>query len=403
MKSFKYQSAKELDSYIYVGDHETYNGGGYVYEFRGSLIDLQSNVTQLHQLGWIDEKTRAIFIQISLYNPNVQLFTSATFLTEFLSTGGIYPQFRFEPMNFLAFTSLTQMICLIVYMLIIIYLMWIEFESLIELKWKYFSRIWSYVELGIIINSWVCVSIYIWRYKESQRISQLFKQTNGFVYINLQLPIYVNDLLTYLYGFCCFFGTIKFYRLCRLNHRLSLFGQTLKNVGKELISFTLMFLMIFIAFSCLFYFLFISQIWSCSSLLKTSIMLFEMTLFKFNVEQLIQSEPILGPFCLSLFVVLVVLIFMNVFLSIINESFHRARQMKSNDEEMLSYMLKKFLRWTGLKKSNELERAEEQDIQMRSKYFGLIEYFPDKVDQLFETLNRVCFCFILFSLPFYSI
>jgi hypothetical protein len=100
MKAFKYQSGKELDSYIYYGDHESYSGGGYVYEFRGSLSDLQSNISQLYQLGWIDEKTRGIFIQINLYNPNVQLFTSVIFLTEFLSTGGIYPQLRIEPMNF---------------------------------------------------------------------------------------------------------------------------------------------------------------------------------------------------------------------------------------------------------------------------------------------------------------
>jgi hypothetical protein len=100
MKAFKYQSEKELDSYIYVGEHETYNGGGYVYEFRGSLSDLQSNVFKLHELGWIDEKTRGIFLQISLYNPNVELFTSVTFLIEFLSTGGISPQLRIEPMNF---------------------------------------------------------------------------------------------------------------------------------------------------------------------------------------------------------------------------------------------------------------------------------------------------------------
>ena len=99
-KAFRYQSADELDTYVYIGEHETYSGGGYVYEFRGSLLDLRNNVSELHQLGWIYEKTRAIFLQISLYNPNVQLFTSITFLIEFLSTGGIHPQSRFEPMDF---------------------------------------------------------------------------------------------------------------------------------------------------------------------------------------------------------------------------------------------------------------------------------------------------------------
>ncbi|CAF4343104.1 unnamed protein product [Rotaria sp. Silwood2] len=37
---------------------------------------------------------------MSLYNPNVQLFTFVTLQTEFLSTGSIHFQSRFEPMHF---------------------------------------------------------------------------------------------------------------------------------------------------------------------------------------------------------------------------------------------------------------------------------------------------------------
>jgi hypothetical protein len=85
--------------------------------------------------------------------------------------------------------------------------------------------------LRIIVYSWTVVGVHIWRYKESRRISRLFKETNGFVYINLQLAAYVNDLLIYPFGF---FGTIKFVRLCRLHRRLASFGKTLENAGKEL-------------------------------------------------------------------------------------------------------------------------------------------------------------------------
>jgi hypothetical protein len=99
-QAFQYQSSDELDTYTYVGDHGSYEGGGYVYEFRGRLIDLQSNLSELHQLGWIDNQTRAVIIQLTLYNPNSELFTSATFLTEFLSTGGLISQSRFEPISF---------------------------------------------------------------------------------------------------------------------------------------------------------------------------------------------------------------------------------------------------------------------------------------------------------------
>ena len=99
-RSFRYSHGDELDTTVYMGDHQTYGAGGYVYEFRGRLSDLRANLSQLRQLQWIDDRTRAVMIQFTLYNPNVQLFTSATLLVEFLSTGGIYPQSRFEPLSF---------------------------------------------------------------------------------------------------------------------------------------------------------------------------------------------------------------------------------------------------------------------------------------------------------------
>jgi hypothetical protein len=223
----------------------------------------------------------------------------------------------------------------------------IEIESFIQLKSKYFRQFWSYVELGIIICSWSSVGIYIWRYKESKRISYLFNKTNGYVYINLQLSAYVNDLLTFFYGFCCFFGTIKFLRLCRFNRRLSLFSETLQYAGKELLSFSFMFAIIFISFLCLFYLLFISKISSCSTLLYTAQMLFEMTLLKFDSGQLTEASLFLGPLCFSLFMIFVVFICMNMFLSIINDSFRLARKNINDDPEIFSFMLKKFLCWTG--------------------------------------------------------
>ena len=100
IKAFEYQSGDELNTYVNLGNHGHYQGGGYVYEFRGRLSDIRSNLSMLHQLNWIDNRTRAVIIQLTLYNPNVQLFTSVTFLAEFLSVGGIIPQARFEPIDF---------------------------------------------------------------------------------------------------------------------------------------------------------------------------------------------------------------------------------------------------------------------------------------------------------------
>ncbi|UJR33020.1 hypothetical protein I4U23_020480 [Adineta vaga] len=76
-----------------------------------------------------------------------------------------------------------------------------EIQLFLELKLSYLRRFWSFIDLGIIVCPWTSVCIYVWRYQELRRISDLFEKTNGFVYIN--------ELFTSLLAFCCFFGTIN--------------------------------------------------------------------------------------------------------------------------------------------------------------------------------------------------
>ena len=294
-------------------------------------------------------------------------------------------------------------------MILIIYFMLIEIRLLLKLKWNYFLEFWSWIELGIIIRSWSGVGIYILGCREFERIRNLFKETNGYVYINLQFSSYLNNILTFLFSFSSFFGTIKFVRLCRFNSRLLLFIQTLQYVGKELLSFSMMFSILFFSFICLFYLLFISTISSCSTLLSTAQMLFEMTLLKFNATELTSAAAFLGPFCFSLFIFLIVFICMSMFIAIINDSFRRARNDLQDDQQIFSFMFNKFQRWTGMinhllikkfirilgwKKASEEEIHEEYDALMRSEYFDPIECFSHRIDQLLDGLNRVKLTFI---------
>lgn len=391
-KAFEYQSSQQLDSYVYQGEHGKYSGGGYVYEFRGRLSEIKNNLSELHRFGWIDTKTRAILIQLNLYNPNAQLFTSVSILTEFLSTGGTATRTRFEPMNFyLTLNSWTQLICLIVYLCFIIYLMFGQMKLIHQLKFNYLRQFWSLIELGIIICSWMAIGIYILRYREYYRIGQLFNQSKGYAYINLQYSTYLNDYLTFIYAFCCFFGTLKLVRLCRFSPRLYLFIQTLESATQKLIAFAFMFTIVFTGFICLFYFLFQSTLFSCSTILQTIRMLFEMTLMKFDVYELINVSPVLGPLAFSFFIFIVVFVCMSMFLSIINDSFQRAKENAKQDQEHIySFMIERFLRWIDWKKQRtEDETHEEYDVRMRDQYFHPIEGFPEKVDQLFEVLNQV--------------
>lgn len=99
--AFLYNNSDQLDTYTYVGEHATYGDGGYVYEFRGKMDYMLANVSALKKLSWLDMRTRAVIIQMSLYNPNVNLFIFVTILAEFLPTGGLYTSARVEPLSLL--------------------------------------------------------------------------------------------------------------------------------------------------------------------------------------------------------------------------------------------------------------------------------------------------------------
>ena len=213
--------------------------------------------------------------------------------------------------------------------------------------------------------------------------------------VNLQVAIYANDLLTYLLAFSCFFATLKFIRLGRYNHRLMFFVRTLQTAAADLLSFVSMFSIIFVAFIGLFHLLFVGELRSCASLLHTAQMLFEMTLMKFDAQQLSEAAPLLGPFSFSLFILTVVFVCMSMLVAIVNRSFRRVRRQGKvqahQDQPILAFMLEKFRRAIGAAGSDGSSRHEEYDQFMRSKYVDPVRNFPDKIDQLFSALDRVTF------------
>jgi hypothetical protein len=111
-QAFEYKTGEQLHTSMYIGEHATYRAGGYVYEFRGALSNIRNNLTLLHQLNWIDNQTRAVFVHFTLYNANTQLITSVTLLFEFIATGGVFLSARFEPISFQGRDDIRQMKCI---------------------------------------------------------------------------------------------------------------------------------------------------------------------------------------------------------------------------------------------------------------------------------------------------
>ena len=101
---YRYTKASERDGVIVGGQLTFYSGGGYVHELRGSEEELKSGLETLQSQGWIDQRTRAIIVELTTFNPGSQLFGIIVIKFELPGTGGVIPSFRIEPANLLSFS-----------------------------------------------------------------------------------------------------------------------------------------------------------------------------------------------------------------------------------------------------------------------------------------------------------
>jgi hypothetical protein len=224
-----------------------------------------------------------------------------------------------------------QLIGSVAYLMVMIYLMVLEIRLFLRLKKQYFRHFWSYIDVTLIVCAWAYVAVLLWRSMECRRISDRFAENNGYVYLNLQLVAYINDLLNGLLAVSAYAGTLRCLRFCQYHSRLSLFTNTLAHAGRALCSFAILFAIIFMAFVLLFYLLFASSRSPCASLLHTAATLFEMALGKFDTQQILHANCWLVPLASVLFVLVVVFVCLNMFVSIITDSF-RSTLKRQNRE-----------------------------------------------------------------------
>ncbi len=79
----------------------SYGGGGYIFRLSGFIDRLQEKVNVLKTNNWINNRTRAVLVEFSTYNAQVNMFGVVTCVAEFVG-GGVRPWFRVEAIRLFA-------------------------------------------------------------------------------------------------------------------------------------------------------------------------------------------------------------------------------------------------------------------------------------------------------------
>ena len=152
--TLEYHDALSLGTLPIVTERDTYTGGGLVADLGYDLKTAQEVLANLKTDIWINRLTRLVTLEFVAFEPGTQLFANCRYNFESLSTGGILPSYRIDPISFVGSVnsglSSIFVVCYVLIILILLYSIYHEIREMRLLKREYFKDIWNYIEWAFI-------------------------------------------------------------------------------------------------------------------------------------------------------------------------------------------------------------------------------------------------------------
>nr|AKN21727.1 PKD2-1 [Schmidtea mediterranea] len=322
----------------------TYDDGGFIQVLSRNSLETISILSNLQNNLWLDHGTRAVFIDLTVYNANVNLYCVIKLIFEFPPTGGIIPSSQFRTLKLIRYETGYDFFILFCEIVVIFYVIYYFIEEFIEIKknkLSYFKKIWNVVDVLMIIMSFISIAINVYRVLSTNKVvKQLVNNQNNYVDFTFfaNWNKYFNDAVS----ITTFFGAVKIFKYISFNKTMNQLTDTLSNSIREMMGFAVMFFIVFFAFAGWGYLQFGSQIVDFCRFQDSVFTLFRLVLGDFNFMALVQANSFIGPVYFLCYVFFVFFVLMNMFVAIIADSYEVVKEklMQSKDEFQITKFLK---------------------------------------------------------------
>ncbi|XP_012560622.2 polycystin-2 isoform X1 [Hydra vulgaris] len=318
-----YHSEAEISGRSFSGQVSTYGGGGYIALLNTTNDDSNSTIQNLMKMRWINRGTRAVFIDFTVYNANINLFCVITLLFEFPATGGCMASATYRSLKLLRYVTDSDYFVMGCEYIFVVFILYYLIEELLEIqknKLSYFYDVWSIFDLLVLCIGIFCVAFNIYRTISVGKLLQDLLE-NQDQYANFG---FLSEWQTRFNDFAAvgvFISWIKIFKFIKFNKTMSQLQSTLARGAKDIAAFAVIFMLVFLAYAQLGYLLFGCLVQDYSTILSCIYSLFRIILGDFTFSDLQNAQPTLGPIFFITFVFFVFFILFNMFVAIVNETY----------------------------------------------------------------------------------
>uniref|UniRef100_A0A7S3DBJ1 Polycystin cation channel PKD1/PKD2 domain-containing protein n=1 Tax=Palpitomonas bilix TaxID=652834 RepID=A0A7S3DBJ1_9EUKA len=277
------------------GELGSYPASGYIEPLSLNRTRTIELVDQLQADGWISDKTRAIFIEFSLYNPNVNQFLTVRLLGEIPQSGGIITSFAVNSIRvfrYLSTISIGIAVVELLFVAMLIYFMVSEIIAFARLRKQYFKSRWNILDWINLLLLWVTVIIRIVVLVTSMEITIDLTSEET---LDLERISSLMDFEAQIASLNIFFIYFRLFEYIADVPRMDQLFRTLARAGIDLALFFIVFTIVFLAFALSFYTSFSLYLAEFRTIPQTIFTLFRVLLGDFDFENMYKANKILGP------------------------------------------------------------------------------------------------------------
>lgn len=344
---WSYQSAWQLGTLPITGNLATYGGGGYVLAMYPNASS-QAVFDKLRTDSWIDGRTRAVFIEFSLFNPNVNFFSTVMFLFEFSSNGGVVPFYQIFTTRLYHYSSSTKaalVFCEIMFLIFTLMFTYYEIKKIRVTGFRrYLAGFWNIVEFLIICLSYSIIGLFFQRMLIVDYLMAKLNKSDTTQFVSFYPAVFWDFVQLYVISFIVFLVIVKFVKILSFNKNMHLLSDTLHGAKASLANFSLLIVVLVFAFTHFAYLVFGNALEGYKSVMSSFITSFTFALGVSDFYGLYRVHKVLGPIFFVLFILFVMFIYLTVFMAIVNNSIveaKKARLRAQNEFELFDYLVVK--------------------------------------------------------------
>ncbi|VDL99012.1 unnamed protein product [Schistocephalus solidus] len=356
-RAWTWSSVEEVGSGRIDGDITSYPGSGYFIDLSTERNVTEAILEELFRGLWTTKATRAVIIDFTLYNANLNLFCIGRqnlimfficalihrILFETPYTGGVISSAVFRPLRLLLGTGVTTKCVFTCEIITLAFVLYFVIEEILEIKHlglAYFRKFWNLLDFTVVAFSLTCVILHCYGYIIS------FKLLGNGVTADAVYPEFVDIAywcLQYnrMLALLVFFAMIKLFKFVSFSETMGQLTATLSYAIYDLTGFTVMFGIVFSAFVQAGYLMFGRSSFEFCTFSQTAFVLYRIILGDFDMEAIKAAHSTLGPLYFIIYIFFVFFVLLNMFLAIIGEAYSKVKDRmakRTNDFKMMGYL-----------------------------------------------------------------